>query len=356
MEALELLDQYEFLVVHPRRGPRDRENPIEDCSEKDFFDRYRLSKAGFLAVIDVVRPYLLTRVKRTNNPLSPEFQLLIALRFYASGDFQISNGDNFRVHKSTVCRILPRVTSAIASMASVQKLIHYRACPETQRDFYAKSGLPGITGAVDGVQINIRSGGGPVAEVYRNRHGDFALNAMGVCNQKLEFLYLVTGNPGSVHDSTIFQNSLLCWQLETGVKTGRLVGDSAYKPEHFMFTPIPKPRTRLLTPAEIRYNRAHKDARNCIERAFGVFKRRFPSMQKGLTIRLDRIPNTVTACGVLHNLCIKFKQADHSNDERDLFNFDDSDDGDADNDGDGDDGPVNQSGIQARNAIMRHLT
>ena len=43
-------------------------------------------------------------------------QLLIALRFYATGCFQLVDGDLFGVHKSTVCRIVRRVSKAIARL------------------------------------------------------------------------------------------------------------------------------------------------------------------------------------------------------------------------------------------------
>lgn len=35
----------------------------------------------------------------------------------------------------------------------------------------------------------------------------------------------------------VFKRSLLCKQLREGVKTGRLIGDDAYKSEQFLLTP-----------------------------------------------------------------------------------------------------------------------
>ncbi|CAG4999783.1 unnamed protein product [Parnassius apollo] len=55
--------------------------------------------------------------------------------------------------------------------------------------------------------------------------------------------------------------------------------------------------------AEHRYNEAHIKTRNTIERAFGVWKRRFPVV--ALTLRLS-IPNmqaVIIATTVLHNIC-----------------------------------------------------
>ena len=48
-----------------------------------------------------------------NFAVPPLLQLLEALRFYAAGWFQMVDGHLFGVHKSTVCRIVSRVSKAI---------------------------------------------------------------------------------------------------------------------------------------------------------------------------------------------------------------------------------------------------
>jgi len=53
-------------------------------------------------------------------------QLLIALRYYATGCFQIVAADLINVHKATTCRAIHRVSRAIASLRS-----QYVSFPET---------------------------------------------------------------------------------------------------------------------------------------------------------------------------------------------------------------------------------
>ena len=48
-----------------------------------------------------------------NMAVSPALQLLSALRFYASRSFEQVVGDTVHIHKSTVCRIIKRVTEAL---------------------------------------------------------------------------------------------------------------------------------------------------------------------------------------------------------------------------------------------------
>ncbi|XP_077510439.1 uncharacterized protein LOC144121199 [Amblyomma americanum] len=55
---------------------------------------------------------------------------------------------------------------------------------------------------------------------------------------------------------------------------------------------------------EGRYQAAHIKTRNSVERAFGVWKRRFPCLDMGLQNRPERSAVIITACGALHNLAV----------------------------------------------------
>lgn len=59
-------------------------------------------------------------------------QLLIALRFYATGTHQLVVGDTFSVSKATVCRTVHKVTAVIASLRS--KYVTFPATRQERRD------------------------------------------------------------------------------------------------------------------------------------------------------------------------------------------------------------------------------
>lgn len=44
-----------------------------------------------------------------------------------------------------------------------------------------------------------------------------------------------------------------------------------------------------------------------VERTFGVWKRRFPCLSRGLSLKLVTCTGVVSACAVLHNLSLYFK-------------------------------------------------
>lgn len=253
-----------------------------------------------------------------NQALSPMNQLLVTLRFYATGTFQLVVGDTFSVNKGTVCRIVHRVTRAIASLRN--KYVKFPSSTEAQHDvmqmFYSKSRMPGIVGAVDCTHISIQSPGTDDAEIYRNRKGYFSINVQLVCDPTGYISDVVARWPGSVHDSTIFDNSQLRALFESGQITGCLVGDGGYACRRYMLTPLNNPTTA----AERSYNSAQILARNCIERTNGMLKRRFPVLKYGLRLKMENTLPVIVAVVVLHNIAVTLGEVEPDEEET-LVNY-----------------------------------
>lgn len=90
--------------------------------------------------------------------LNPLQQLLLTLRFYASGSFHITMGNFNGIHKTTTGRVIKRVTEALISLRAT-----YIKFPDTQeerneiqRKFYEISRFPK---AIDCTHIRIQSPG-----------------------------------------------------------------------------------------------------------------------------------------------------------------------------------------------------
>lgn len=87
-------------------------------------------------------------------------QLLICLRFYATGSFYITIGDFSNLHKSTICRIIKRVTQAIASLRpQFIKLPCHAEISKTQEEFYEIARFPRVIAAMDCTHVRIISPG-----------------------------------------------------------------------------------------------------------------------------------------------------------------------------------------------------
>lgn len=105
MEIMEMDNEFLDYIVDPyntrddvgtdnmgsvRRYLRDFENPVEFYSDRQFKDRYRLEKT---TVMHILIPLLFPNYALVNNrglPIPPVIQVAIALRFYATGNYQVN--------------------------------------------------------------------------------------------------------------------------------------------------------------------------------------------------------------------------------------------------------------------------
>ncbi|CAH2099346.1 unnamed protein product [Euphydryas editha] len=292
-----------------RRRPRtyqNREDLFNKYNDYEFMERFRFSKAAVIEILSKIQNNISPQTHRSKS-IDAMTQLLVTLRFYATGTFQQLLGDTIQADKSTICRIIQKVTLELCKLAETFiKMPSDEEFRNVVENFYELAGFPRCAGAVDCTHIKIISRGGSLAESFRCRKDFFSINVQVICDAKLKIRDIIARWPGSVHDSTIFNNSHICALLEAG-HYGEyfLLGDSGYFCKKYLLTPFVHPTT----PMEENYNRAHITTRNTIERCFGVWKRRFPCLYKGITLRkTTTILNVIVATAVLHNIAIEMKE------------------------------------------------
>jgi len=67
------------------------------------------------------------------------------------------------------------------------------------------------------------------------------------------------------------------------------------------------PLLHIATANKQLYNESHIHTRNCIERCFGVLKKRFPILAYGIRLQsIDAIMAVITSTCILHNIAILF--------------------------------------------------
>lgn len=219
MEVLQILEiaqeerdeEVERIRRQGLRALRDRTNPLEIYDGNQFLQRFRISKETFLELLGLLTPEL-QRPTRRCKALSPAIQLAIALRFYATGSFQLVIGDTCNVSQASCCRVIHRVTDAICNRKR-----HFTKFPDTHDErrevmvgFNNIAGFPGIIGAIDGCHVRISNPGGPNSVRYVNRKGYYSLNCQLVCDHRMLFTNVVSRWYGSAHDSSrVFEVSSL---------------------------------------------------------------------------------------------------------------------------------------------------
>ncbi|XP_045761032.1 putative nuclease HARBI1 [Maniola jurtina] len=303
MQALQAIAAIEN-VENPTRRRRQKvyQKRFDPFSLPDieFKRRYRFSKDTARFIINLVRQDL--QLDSRGCGTSPELQVLTAIRCWGRREVQEDGGDLHGLSQPTVSRICARVARAIARHSAT-----YIKMPQTLieqqtviREFQEIRNFPSVLGCIDCTHIKIKKYGGDAAQYYINRKGFYSMNVQVTCDAKLRIRDIVARWRGSTHDSRIFNESTLKERFERGDFKGRLLGDSGYRLERYLFTPILRPQNAR----EENYNRAQIATRNCVERCFGVWKQRFQSLLYGVTVHMHNVKPTIVALAVLHNIAI----------------------------------------------------
>ncbi|XP_057419128.1 protein ALP1-like, partial [Lotus japonicus] len=166
----------------------------------------------------------------------------------------------------------------------------------------------GCLGALDGTYIPIN-----VSEVdkprYRSRKGEIATNVLGVCSRDMQFIYVLPGWEGSASDARVLRDAI---NRRNGLKvpTGNYyLVDGGYTNGEGFLAPYRGSRYHLsewrhrrvpTNPREL-YNKRHAQARNVIERTFGLLKMRWAILRSPSYYPVKTHNRIIIACCLLHN-------------------------------------------------------
>ncbi|XP_052806599.1 putative nuclease HARBI1 [Mya arenaria] len=221
------------LVNIPRKNREFRViNLNESLNDEELRRRFRFGRRGIEYLADLLRENLARETDRSCS-LSVEEQVCIALRYYASGSFMQVVGDTHGRHKSTVCRVVDKVTKEIVKRH--KQYIKWPVDEATKRrvksEFSNIAGFPGVIGCVDGSHVRFIKPSPDQERGFINRKGFPSINVMAVCDAKGKFTFINAQWPGSAHDSFIFRTSTLGCHMERnhrGLEDEIILGDSGY--------------------------------------------------------------------------------------------------------------------------------
>lgn len=293
------------------RHLRDRFSPLEEYGSEDFRMRFRLRKESVIRLANILQTDLEHETMR-GRPLAPMQQILITLRFYATGSFQRVVGDLFGISIFAVSTVIHKVSRAIAKRKG-QFISFQPDLSETKRKFYEIAHFSGVVGAIDCTHVRIVCPDRDSAMAFINRKQFYSINVQAVCDSEAVITNIVARWPGSTHDSRIFENSTVAERLRDGDIDGMLVGDSGYACKSYLMTPILRPTNE----GEVRYNIAHRRTRCIIERCFGILKRRFPCLHSGMRTFLRNTLVIIVAVAVLHNFALSQREPNFDDDMAD---------------------------------------
>ena len=169
-------------------------------------------------------------------------------------------------------------------------------------------------GALDGTHIPAfltvgRLGDDGIAP-WRNRKGWLSQNVLAVCSFDLKFTFIYAGFEGSAHDATVLKAALE-EKAFTPPPGKYYLADAGYYNASFMMIPYDSTRYHLKEwqregvdrprNKEELFNLRHASTRNAIERIFGVFKRKFAIIDKGVEITIKQQVALVVGLTALFN-------------------------------------------------------
>ncbi|XP_025753373.1 putative nuclease HARBI1 isoform X2 [Oreochromis niloticus] len=238
-------------------------------NQEDTRPDFRLSRESLAVLLN-----LLDQDRR--HGWGATIEILVFTFWLASGASYRLVSRVFGMPRSTVHTIVHRVTEEVVAIR--HQVIHL---PKTPEDLEAVSrGFAGLA-----------------------RHRAFLKAA--VCDHQGCFIDTYVGWPGSVHDARVLRHSPLYRQSVYPPPGHFILADGGYP---CLQRPLP-----LITPYKRpvrgvgaqRFNSHHSRARSIIERALGMMKTRFRAIfLQALEVHHTFVPHVVTACAVLHNICL----------------------------------------------------
>jgi hypothetical protein len=228
INVMDVDDWQDFLDLEQIAMPRRSEPRIDAMifyTDSEFHERFRLRKDVVLHLCNE----LATRLSESKaGSLTVLEQILITLRFLATGSFQLVCADTARISQTTVSRVVSKVVRAILSLRP-RMVCFPDNLEHVKHQFYEIANFPGVIALTDGTHIPIiKPAGVAEAEIYRNRKGFFSLNAQVTCGPDMKIYNVVSRWPGSTHDNRIFENSYLNWRLSANQLRGIILADGGY--------------------------------------------------------------------------------------------------------------------------------
>ena len=160
--------------------------------------------------------------------------------------------------------------------------------------------------STDGTHVVLHQKPGLDGEVYYNRKSRYSMNVLLTFDNSRLIRYVVTGWPGSVHDSAIWDSTTVQKHPDEYFSPGQYqFGDSRFRLTRYMIVPYLQPAASV--PDNREFNTRLSSGRVVSEHGNGVLKARWQSL-RGLPVVINepihvrKACSWILACSILHNI------------------------------------------------------
>lgn len=283
-------------------------------------EHFRVSRQTFHFLCTLVGPHLVRQNTNMRQAIPVEKRVAVALWRLATGNSYGTTGLTFGVGRCTALKLKDEFCSAL--LRNSKEFIKFpKGEAETRsavQAFQEISCFPQVVGAIGGSHIPIIAPTLPTehSNDYYNGQQFHSVILQGVADAQGRFIHVSTGYAGSIHNASVLRMSSLVDEVEDGrilvspvlcTDSGEtikplLVADRAYNLTAWCMKPYPE--TATITQSERNFNQALSSARVVIEQAFGKLKGRWRCLLDKLDESIDKVPQTIIACCILHNICL----------------------------------------------------
>ena len=261
----------------------------------------------FEYLCSTLAPSLTRRDTNMRLAVPVQVKVAVAISRLATGNSMQSIADLYKIGISTS---QVAVSEFIVAMKSIllKKYIRWPSAnimDKFAQEFQNLHNIPYVVGVVDGSHIPIIAPRLHAANYY-NQKGFHSILLQGVVYWKCLFWDYDIGWAGSMHDANLWARTHIGNFCEQGrLAPYVLVGDAAYPCRPWMLAPL-KGHKDGLSREEYHWNYVQSSTRMCVERAFGMLKGRWRILLKRVDVHLKNVPDLVSTCLLLHNICIIF--------------------------------------------------
>ena len=170
-----------FWIMRNRRQARrtrpipDRSDPFVKFNEIEIYQKFRFPRQELIQLLGLIEPAL-TQQNRGRLTLSPMQQLLLTLRYFATSTFMDVTAELLGVSKSSVSRVVSRVTDALFEIRMNHILFPDQAQANHHKVVWNQAyGFPNAFACIDGTQVRITKPHENEHE-FVNRKGYHAIN------------------------------------------------------------------------------------------------------------------------------------------------------------------------------------
>jgi len=275
----------------------------------EFFKSFRMYPDTFQGVLDRIRTHEVFESANAlgiNQQLGVEHQLVVAMAKLASGSTFRAWGNQWGVSTSSAWRALRRVVRALIHICGGEIKWPFAESEKCAiaKQFEKQRDIPNICGIVDGTYIEIRRPKVKMPNAYWCRKNYWAITAMGVCDDKLWFIYIRAGAPGSRGDARNYKRSNLVYEEDLYFYSGdyHILGDSGYPLTERCLIPFTDHPN--MGRAQRHYNWCHSSVRILIEKVFAYCKGRWRILEYIESREVQWCADVFHACCILHNICV----------------------------------------------------